>query len=177
MQKTFKVASTDDAIMIRQKTKATNKFRGNMWRLFQALDANNDGYVARKDFRSLEKCPEIKTWLASMEIHVDDFATAFNLMDQSLQGCVTFEEFVGGFSRLKGYARSADLLREMRKQDGRLKFIKTASLMVSNASEQTSTEPASKHVSRTLALSSRSTSPASKQPSRKITLSPRIMNM
>jgi len=111
MQETFKVASTDDVIMVRQKEKAMRRHRDNMESLFRGLDNSGDGKVALKEFRSLAKYPSVKAWLASMEIRTDDLDTMFHLMDGDKSGEITFEEIVHGMERLKGHARSLDLFK------------------------------------------------------------------
>jgi hypothetical protein len=109
MQETFKVAQTDDVIMIRQKNKAMQRFRQNMTELFDGLDHSGDGKVNLKEFRALADYPQVKTWLASMEIRAEDLDTMFHLMDSDGSGEITCEEVVHGMERLKGHARSVDL--------------------------------------------------------------------
>jgi len=114
MQETFKVASTDDIIMVRQKEKAARKHRQSMQELFNGLDNSGDGKVNLKEFRSLADFPTVKAWLASMEIRTDDLDTMFHLMDKDGSGGITFEEMLHGMEKLKGHARSVDLFALMR---------------------------------------------------------------
>jgi hypothetical protein len=109
MQETFKVASSDDVIMVRQKEKAAQKHHRNMKDLFNALDGSGDGHVNLKEFCALATVPSVKAWLASMDIRTDDLETMFHLMDGDKSGHITFEEMLSGMERLKGHARSVDL--------------------------------------------------------------------
>jgi len=110
MQETFKVASTDDIIMVRQRVKAMNLHSKNMRQLFEALDSDSNGKVTDVEFAQLVRYPEVRTWLASMDLHTDDFATLFRLIDEDKDGFITFDEMLGGIGRLKGPARSLDLI-------------------------------------------------------------------
>ena len=117
MQETFKVASTDDVIMVRQKSNAMKLHHQNMSQLFAALDNKGSGQVTRKEFRLLADYPDVKTWLASMDLQTDDMETMFNLMDENNGGSVTLEQLLKGMAKLKGHARSIDLWTLMRTQE------------------------------------------------------------
>jgi hypothetical protein len=109
MQETFKVAQTDDIIMVRQKEKAMKTFRDNMTFLFTGLDDSQDGMVSLEEFCKLGDYPQVKNWLASMEIRVDDLEAMFHIMDEDNSGAMTIDEVVHGMEKLKGHARSVDL--------------------------------------------------------------------
>jgi Ca2+-binding EF-hand superfamily protein len=110
MKETFRVAETDAIVMVRQKAKATELHRKNMLNLFHALDSSGDGKVSRREFQNLALFPSVKTWLASMELQTNDLDTMFKLIDENGDGAITFDELMHGIARLKGSARSIDLL-------------------------------------------------------------------
>ena len=86
MQETFKVASTDDAIMMREKEKCGRQLRKNMRDLFDSMDVSGDGAVNSEEFRELANFPLVKSWLASMDIRTDDVDTMFHLIDADGSG-------------------------------------------------------------------------------------------
>merc|ERR1719265_2148536 len=53
LQETFKVAQTDDIIMLRTKRTASGVLRKKMSDLFEALDADGDGSLSAAEFTSL----------------------------------------------------------------------------------------------------------------------------
>jgi len=114
---TFKVAATDDMIMVRQKKRASEMMKSKMTALFEALDQEGDGTISRSEFVVIGDIPEVKTWLASMDIETDDLSTLFNLIDDDGSGGITTEELVARVPRIKGAARCMDMLAVMQKLD------------------------------------------------------------
>mmetsp|Transcript_46258 Transcript_46258/g.107572 ORF Transcript_46258/g.107572 Transcript_46258/m.107572 type:complete len:578 (+) Transcript_46258:61-1794(+) len=118
MQETFKVAATDDTIMVRQKQKAVNMHKKKMKLLFETADETGDGQLSLEEFRALlqgdaKTSQWIKLWLASMDLDVSDVDTLYHLIDDG-DGGITADELVRGISRLKGPARSIDLHHQMK---------------------------------------------------------------
>jgi len=110
LQETFKVAATDDMIMVKQKRRARDTLRRKMMTLLEALDVSDDGMLDFTEFEIIACQPEVKLWLNSMEIETDDLQTLFKLIDEDHSGFVSSEELVTRVGRLKGAARSIDLL-------------------------------------------------------------------
>merc|ERR1712048_1517122 len=83
MQKTFKVAAADDAIMLKQNTKAAVLHREKMTKLFNRGDTNRTGELNRDEFFDLMADPVLKNWMASMELNIvkeDDIDAVFSLI-------------------------------------------------------------------------------------------------
>lgn len=110
MQETFKVAANDDVIMVRQKKRAAQIGAVKMKQLFDKLNANGDGDLDFEEFELIAQNPEVKTWLASMDIETDDMHTLFKLIDFDGSGSISKEELVMRIPRIKGTARSLDVL-------------------------------------------------------------------
>jgi hypothetical protein len=113
MQETFKVAHTDNDMMVKTKVRAANEHKRKMEVLFRLADENRDGRLERDEFLEVLRDPTIKTWLASMDLAVDDQETLFDLLSGD-DGAISLEELIGGISQLKGPARSIDLRKLMR---------------------------------------------------------------
>mmetsp|Transcript_65275 Transcript_65275/g.155978 ORF Transcript_65275/g.155978 Transcript_65275/m.155978 type:complete len:808 (+) Transcript_65275:158-2581(+) len=109
MQETFKVASTDDSIMLRQKQTAIRMHEKKMKHLFDHLDESADGYLDMEEFKEVANDKRISTWLASMDLDASDIETLYKLIDADDDGQITVEELIAGVGRLKGSARSIDL--------------------------------------------------------------------
>lgn len=118
MQETFKIASTDDRIMVRQKSLAKQAHTKKMRNLFEAADRIHGAQDCRLSLEELKKVvdtPYVRLWLASMDLNVSDVDTLFHLLDDG-DGELTADELVNGVGRLKGAARSMDLILMMNEQ-------------------------------------------------------------
>jgi hypothetical protein len=110
MQETFKVASTDDSIMMRQKDRDVRVYGEKMRRLFHAADGNGDGSVTMDEFEYILQDPEIIKWMATLELPVRDHMELFMLLDEDCDGYMKVEELVRGMLRLRGAAKSVDVI-------------------------------------------------------------------
>eukprot|EP00928_Gymnodinium_smaydae_P043711 TRINITY_DN29238_c0_g1_i1.p1 TRINITY_DN29238_c0_g1~~TRINITY_DN29238_c0_g1_i1.p1 ORF type:complete len:527 (+),score=81.81 TRINITY_DN29238_c0_g1_i1:48-1583(+) len=109
IQETFKVTAMDDVIMLRQKQQAIAHHINKMKRLWKEADASRDGYISFDEWEQLTKDPGVKTWLASMELDASDAHLIFELLDESKDGKLSFEELVTGMSKFRGAAKSIEL--------------------------------------------------------------------
>jgi len=108
MQETFKVAASDDKLMMRQKERDRALHTRKMRTLFAAADESGDGFIDRSEFVEIMEVPEVRTWLAAQELPVQDPHILFNLLDDG-DAELTAEELVKGVERLKGTAKGIDL--------------------------------------------------------------------
>lgn len=108
MQETMKAASIDDKVMISNKARAAAIHKAKMQALFDNAGKNDNGSINRKAFRKLLSNPEVKLWLASMELDSSDVDNLFTMMDDG-DGLLTADELVSGAAKLKGTARSLDV--------------------------------------------------------------------
>lgn len=110
LHETFKVAALDDDLMIVQKQRATAKFRQKMLALLKQADTSHDGLLQKDEFLNILENKRIKTWLSAMDLEVQDGDTLFEFMDDEGDGTVTPLELIDGIGRLKGPARSIDVI-------------------------------------------------------------------
>merc|ERR1719409_1174259 len=87
-----------------------------MTQLFKEADESGDGELTLEEFQSVMTDTRVKTWLAAQDLEVRDVELVFSLMDGGT-GVITAEELVGGFARLKGPARSIDMLTLLSRLD------------------------------------------------------------
>jgi len=76
---------------------------------FREADESSDGLVDRDEFERMLQNPNVRSWLKSMGLVFTEYAALFNLIDDG-SGSISFHEFLDGVNRLKGYARSVDIL-------------------------------------------------------------------
>merc|ERR1719330_2143272 len=79
------------------------KHQKQMAKLVRLTDENNDGIITPEEFK------KVRTWLGAMDIEVADAEGLFDLMDDG-DGYLTLDEIVSSLARLKGGARSLDVV-------------------------------------------------------------------
>ncbi|OLP87440.1 Sodium channel protein type 11 subunit alpha [Symbiodinium microadriaticum] len=108
MQETFKVAASDDKLMMRQKDRDRMLHTKKMRTLFAAADESGDGVLDQDEFREIMNNPDIRMWLAAQELPVRDPDVLWRLLDDG-DAELTADELVAGVDRLKGTAKGIDL--------------------------------------------------------------------
>lgn len=78
MQEAFKVASTDDHIMVRTKQRAMELHIKQMEKFFHHADVDKSGVITWKEFSEVLSDENLKTWLASMDLDVQDLELLFD---------------------------------------------------------------------------------------------------
>lgn len=109
LRETLQVASNDSELAIASKLTQKNKYKKEVQQLFTAADKSGDGHVSLPEFEQILENPNVKTWLSVLELEVHEVDGLFHLLDNG-DGYITFEEFLAGVVRLKGAARSVDVM-------------------------------------------------------------------
>jgi len=109
IQETFKVATTDDRIMVMSKERVKRIHRAKMTVLFDHADMDGDGFIDFDEFQTCLADGELQIWLSAMELDARDSHTLFALLDADGDGKISCEELLEGVARLKGGARSYEM--------------------------------------------------------------------
>eukprot|EP00929_Paragymnodinium_shiwhaense_P042696 TRINITY_DN22051_c0_g1_i2.p1 TRINITY_DN22051_c0_g1~~TRINITY_DN22051_c0_g1_i2.p1 ORF type:complete len:367 (-),score=52.18 TRINITY_DN22051_c0_g1_i2:83-1183(-) len=109
LHETFKTAASNDEIMIMQRDRAMQRHVRKMHQLFKEADESGDGYLTFEEFQNIVADQRISTWLAAQEIEVRDVGLVYQLV-ASGRNAIQAEDLVVGFARLKGPARSIDVI-------------------------------------------------------------------
>jgi len=110
IQETFKVATTDDRIMVMSKERSRNTHAQKMTALFNEADMDGSGFIDYSEYLEIFTTPEIKTWLSAMELDVSDLEMLFEFLDTDRDGRLRLPDLVDGIGKLKGHARKTDLI-------------------------------------------------------------------
>mmetsp|Transcript_18917 Transcript_18917/g.33336 ORF Transcript_18917/g.33336 Transcript_18917/m.33336 type:complete len:553 (+) Transcript_18917:42-1700(+) len=109
LHETFQVAAMDDELMIMKRERQVNKNIEKMDKLFAEADETGDGILSKSEFLEVMKDHRVKSWLAAMELDIRDAELVFDLIDDG-DGTISAPELVRGFAKLKGTARSVDMI-------------------------------------------------------------------
>jgi len=142
IQETFRVAAQDDYIMMHQKESAARVHMTKMRRLFEAGDASGDGQLDKNEFLKLMNNVEVKTWLSSMGLDAGDGDALFEFMDKDKDRNVSAAELVEGVSKLKGAARSLDLMMCLERQEQLYRALRDVHPEIDHALKEQSRGPA-----------------------------------
>jgi len=108
MHETFKVASSNDEIMIIHRERAASDHVRKMKRLFSQADKDGDGVISKAEFLHLIQDRRVRDWLAAMELQSGDGEALFDLLANG-QGELSMDVLITQVANLKGSARSIDL--------------------------------------------------------------------
>jgi len=116
MHETFKVCSEDDELMIIQKRRAHATHVKKMKKLFQHVNSDADDGLSWPQFEAVLRDDWVNMWLSAMDIDVSNVERLWSLLDDG-DGCLTADELVDGVTKLKGSAKSVDMLAHIREMD------------------------------------------------------------
>lgn len=106
---TQKLASSDEDILIMEKERQNQRLDANIAAVFKEIDGTGDGNMDFEEFNEVLNDHRVVTWLAALELDVGHCEGLFSLMDDG-DGHISFHEFVAGVHRLKGAAKSIDVI-------------------------------------------------------------------
>jgi len=109
LKDTMNIAASDAELMIDQKMKEKASYVHKLDEIFSVADTSNDGMLSIDELHEILENPRARTWFQLLELEVHEIQALFNLIDNG-DGCVTRQEFLQGVLRLKGQARSMDLI-------------------------------------------------------------------
>lgn len=109
LHETFKVAESDDTVLMMQKTKADQVCIDKMAQLFFEGDRSGDGLISWTEFERLMSDTRVRAYLSALNLDVGDLRDLFIVMDDG-DGRVSFREFQDGIKKVRGAARSLDMV-------------------------------------------------------------------
>jgi len=117
LKETLQVAANDTDMMIEERMREKAEYGQKLEELFKEADQSGDGTISRDEFEVLLDNPRVKTYMGILGLDIHETSSLFRLLDDG-DGAITYEEFVSGVLRMKGQARSQDvvaILHENRK--------------------------------------------------------------
>merc|ERR550537_2166690 len=95
--------------MVMQKRRTKLKHVAKMLQFLRAADDSNDGLLQREEVKKILENPDMKVWLSAQDLDVCDVDLLFDFLDGG-EGHISSQELIAGVARLKGAARSIDLV-------------------------------------------------------------------
>merc|ERR1712032_707927 len=101
--------SNEDRIRVREE-RARRLELESIREIFYLCDADRSGTLDCNEFLTAVQDPEVQRRMWELELPVDDALHLFNVMDGDGNRSLLINEFIDGCMKLKGPARSKDLL-------------------------------------------------------------------
>ncbi|CAK0906415.1 unnamed protein product [Prorocentrum cordatum] len=122
IQETFRAASMNDGLMVRQQQKRQEHHERKMRLLFNEADVDGSGALDMDEWMTVCQDDWVQVWLASQDIKVEDARSLFELMDDG-DGVLTADELVKGTAMFKGASAMIKVMMMVHRIEGRVKLI------------------------------------------------------
>merc|ERR1712061_912537 len=99
IQQTTDIARNNKEIKVMQKTKAQERSRQRLLKLFKELDTSGDGRLSRDELGQLITNKQLVEGLSVLDMEPQHVAILFDIFDNG-SGDISTEEFVMGASRV-----------------------------------------------------------------------------
>lgn len=109
MQETFKVAQSDDAMLMRGAENRRKMHVKKMTEFLTYTDDSGDGKISNSEWTECLKNQQVQFWFAGQGVGLGEADRLFNCLETDGDGKLSPEELVAGVSRLQGPAKSLDL--------------------------------------------------------------------
>lgn len=110
VERTLASAKLNEERNQRNQEKERARVLHDLREIFEFADKDKSGTLTIDEFRSALRQPEVERKLKLIDLPVSDAEELFNVLDGDGSGELSVEEFIGGCIRLKGPAKSKDLL-------------------------------------------------------------------
>jgi len=110
VEATMQHAKQDDQVVIQEEMRKKSEYVSQIAKLFDAVDTDRSGEISWEEFHSQVNSPEMLAFTSSLEIDISDAEEFFRLISCNGRDPVNAETFVIGCMKLKGPAKSLDLL-------------------------------------------------------------------
>lgn len=100
----------DHDIVIESERRKVESLCVALKKLFKEIDVEGHGNVAWEEFNVHCQREDVKAYMGHLELNVEDTLELFRMLDDNANGMVNIDEFINGCLRLKGEAKSLDML-------------------------------------------------------------------
>eukprot|EP00400_MALV-I_sp_L67-5_P000018 gene18-393_t len=110
VENTLAAARNNEEKIRKQQERERTRVLGHLRDIFDLADEDCSGSLTIDEFREALSNPDVENKLKLIDLPVSDAEELFIVLDHSGDGELSVDEFIGGCVRLKGNAKSKDLL-------------------------------------------------------------------
>eukprot|EP00747_Dinoflagellata_sp_TGD_P062026 gnl/TRDRNA2_/TRDRNA2_152787_c0_seq1.p1 gnl/TRDRNA2_/TRDRNA2_152787_c0~~gnl/TRDRNA2_/TRDRNA2_152787_c0_seq1.p1 ORF type:complete len:656 (+),score=110.63 gnl/TRDRNA2_/TRDRNA2_152787_c0_seq1:22-1968(+) len=111
---TVRASSSDEDVAYMKKQRQREAYCMKMKEIFTQLDKSGDGGLNREEFEPLVSDERMQILLQTLEIDTQDMHVLFEILADG-DGIINVDEFLKGMSRVRGPAKSIDVLKLLSK--------------------------------------------------------------
>eukprot|EP00931_Biecheleriopsis_adriatica_P045096 TRINITY_DN25845_c0_g1_i1.p1 TRINITY_DN25845_c0_g1~~TRINITY_DN25845_c0_g1_i1.p1 ORF type:complete len:549 (-),score=86.14 TRINITY_DN25845_c0_g1_i1:99-1745(-) len=109
LKETLTAAQADQDIVMQERMSKKEKYSTKLHIAFLKMDESGDGMISRDEFKVIMHDPLVQNIMHLLELEVHEGDMLFDILDDG-DGHISYDEFIGGVMRLKGTARSLDMI-------------------------------------------------------------------
>lgn len=110
VENTLRTSEKDNNVVRKRKERDRQNVLSQLREIFEYADADGSGTLTIDEVKNALDKPEVHTNLKKIEFPVENPEHIFNLLDYDNSNELTIDEFITGCMRMKGEAKSKDLL-------------------------------------------------------------------
>uniref|UniRef100_A0A7S0AQ50 EF-hand domain-containing protein n=1 Tax=Pyrodinium bahamense TaxID=73915 RepID=A0A7S0AQ50_9DINO len=125
VERACELSGLDRDLVIQTQLKRDETFLMEMQRIFEEADADGSGSISWEEFKGYLENDRVKAYLSAQQLDAFDARTFFDILNGESGNEMSIEQFIVGCQRLRGQAKSVDLvalLHETRSMSRKLKM-------------------------------------------------------
>lgn len=110
VERASELSGLDRDLIVQSHLKRDRTFLQQMSNIFEEADVDHSGSITWSEFKEYLKNQEIRAYLSAQQLDACDARQLFDLLDSEGKSEVRMPDFIMGLSRLRGMAKSVDLV-------------------------------------------------------------------
>mmetsp|Transcript_81182 Transcript_81182/g.250550 ORF Transcript_81182/g.250550 Transcript_81182/m.250550 type:complete len:695 (+) Transcript_81182:236-2320(+) len=126
VERACELSGLDKDLVIQTQLKRNETFLVEMKRIFEEADADESGTISWEEFKGYLENDRVQAYLSTQQLDAFDARQLFDILNGETDNEMSIESFIVGCQRLRGMARSVDVvsvLQETRAMHRKLKFL------------------------------------------------------
>merc|ERR1719362_2261887 len=110
VERACELSGLDKDLVVQAEVKRNELFVNEMKKLFREADTDGSGTISWQEFKEYLENPQVQAYLCTKQLNAFDARAFFDVLKDEQEDELDLEAFIVGCQRLKGQARSVDLL-------------------------------------------------------------------
>lgn len=144
LRETLQSAANDQNESIADKLQEKIQYTNRLKEFFDQADSSGDGMVSWPEFAAVLQDPRVTALLSVLEVDFDEAEEFFNLLDDG-DGKISVPEFLSGVLRIKGGAKSIDVMLLISENRRMMRHVFTLHQMIGSLMEACGVQVADKY--------------------------------